>query len=165
MDVKFTLLHANARLPERGHSIDVGLDVYAPTEGVLKPGPNKVALGIGVEVPVGYNASIYPRTGMASGTGTLDFEVITKEVTPAGYETRVKDVRSEGISLLAQLPPIDPGYTGEVHAIVINLSDLTIKYPAHTRFGQMVFHPIAYARPVAAVDTSRGVNGFNSTGS
>jgi dUTPase len=169
MQVKFILLYDGARLPERGHSIDVGLDVYTPKEGVLIPGPNVIPLGFSCEVPVGYNCSVYPRTGMVSGLKTVDFEVLThgfkgKHATEENSKIFVRDSHNNGVSLFATHPPIDPGYAGEVNAIVLNHSDLYIKYPQHTRFGQLVFHPIAYAIPTLSVDTSRGAGAFGSTG-
>ena len=159
MQVKFKLLREGAKLPERAHGIDVGLDVFTPSEGILRPGPNKIPLGFSCEVPVGYVAAIYPRSGMASGEKTLDLEILQ-----GGKTYLVKELEPNGIGLFAQLPPIDPGYTGEVHAIVYNSSNYMIKYPKHTRFGQLVFYPIAYVQPVLELDNSRGDKGFGSTG-
>jgi dUTP pyrophosphatase len=161
MQVKFELIKENARLPERGHDIDVGLDVYTPAAGILRPGVNTIPLGITCHVPVGYGAFLYPRTGMASGKAVWDMEVVASSL---GGKTLVSDVTSDAVSIIAHMPPIDPGYTGEINAIVTNNSNLHIRYPLHTRFGQLVFYPIAYAVPTLAVDTSRGTGAFNSTG-
>ncbi|MNB69347.1 Deoxyuridine 5'-triphosphate nucleotidohydrolase [compost metagenome] len=155
----------NAKLPERGHDIDVGLDVFTPEAGVLLPGPNKIDLGVSIDVPIGYSAEIRPRTGMASGEKTLDMVIYNPHKRNSHEDDMlVKDVYDRGVSLLAQSPPIDPGYTGNITAIVVNLSNHSIKYPAHTRFGQLVVYPVAYAIPVESVDTSRGDKGFGSTG-
>lgn len=165
MQVQIKQLRDGAKMPERGHGVDVGMDVYTPSSGVLRPGPNKIALGFAISVPVGYCADIRPRSGMASGEKTLDFDVVTPSRMGVPDEgVKVKDVAPQGIGILATHPPIDPGYTGEVHAIVINTSNVAIKYPQHTRFGQLVFAPIVYATLVEAVDLTRGDNGFGSTG-
>lgn len=156
MQVKFKLLHEGARLPERGHGIDVGLDVFMPEAGVLQPGPNKLPVGFSVDVPVGYSAEFRPRSGMASGEKTKALEVEDGGIVGHYY--------LNGVAVIAQSPPIDPGYSGEVHAIITNHSDLRIMYPAGTRLGQLIFYPVAYAQPVAEVDTSRGADAFGSTG-
>lgn len=167
------LLHSNARLPERGHDIDVGLDVFTPEAGLLLPGPNKIPLGFSIEVPIGYSAEIRPRSGMASGEKTLDFvlhyasppiTVFSEEQEIKPFNNTVKELHSNGVAIIAQSPPIDPGYTGEVHAIVFYNGKYPLEYPAHTRFGQLVVYPVVYAVPCEAVDTSRGVGGFGSTG-
>lgn len=163
MQVKFKKVRDGAVLPRRGHAIDVGLDVFTPTEGVLKPGMNIVPLGLTCEVPVGYGGFIYPRSGMVSGVATKKLEASPYSVRQIGTE-RVEAFYPGGVSLVAHLPPIDPGYTGEINAFVYNHSDLYIKYPQHTRFGQLVFYPIAYATPVEEVDLSRKDGAMNSTG-
>jgi len=166
MKVKFTLLRPNARLPERGHDIDVGLDVFTPTSGLLKPGPNKIGLGFSMEVPVGYSASIYPRSGMATGEKTKNMWASSTYNSEIAWIRRDKvyNFYPDGVAILAQIPPIDPGYTGEVTAIIYNGSDLTIEYPLHTRFGQLVIHPIVYVVPCLEIENSRGNKGFGSTG-
>jgi dUTP pyrophosphatase len=157
MNVELIVFKDNYIAPKRGHDIDVGLDVAAPEAGVLLPGPNVIGVGFGLKVPVGYNVSVYPRTGMVSGQKTLDMKVANTFLT-------VKDVHPNGISLAAQHPPIDPGYAGEIHVIVINHSDLTVEYERGTRFGQLVCHPIAYINPVSNIDETRGAGWAGSTG-
>lgn len=162
MRLNTKLLYKGARLPERGHDIDVGLDVFTPYGGVLKPGANTIPLGISIEVPIGYSAEIRPRTGMASGAKTLDMTVVDGDLIEYGV---VRDYYENGIALLAQSPPIDPGYTGEINAIVYNGSSLHIAYDYGTRFGQLVVYPIAY--PYCEVDEPKKVRGdgkFGSTG-
>lgn len=134
MQIKFKLLVEGAQLPSRKHANDVGLDVYAPTEGILYPGANKIDLGFSVDVPIGYQANIYPRSGHAA----------------------------KGI--LAQIPPIDPGYTGHIHAILINASQEPYTYDKGERLGQLVFTPVSIVQPTLAYESARGDAGFNSTG-
>lgn len=161
MQVEFTLIHPDAKMPERGHGIDVGLDVFTPEAGQLLPGPNKIPLGFSIDVPVGWCAAIYPRSGMASGEKTRTMVVKQYKL---GMDYLVDMIHPNGVAILAQLPPIDPGYKGIVHAIIVNTSDLTIEYEKHTRFGQLVFVPCAYVQPVLRVDNTRGSDGFGSTG-
>jgi dUTP pyrophosphatase len=167
MQVQFKLLHPNAKLPERAHAIDVGLDIFTPEAGILKPGPNLIPLGFSMEVPVGYSSEVRPRSGMASGVKTKDLLLYRAARATDRFkvdDVKVSDVYENGICIFAMDPPIDPGYDGEVHAIILNTSDHIVQYPAHTRFGQLVFYPIAYAQPVVSVDKSRGASGFGDSG-
>ena len=160
MDIKITMLREDAIMPFRGHGIDAGLDCPVPDAGVLKPGPNKIPLGWSMEIPVGYCAAMYSRSGMASGEKSLDMLVELDD-----YEDlHVKECHANGAAITAENPPIDPGYTGEAHAIITNHSGMHIKYDRGTRFSQLVVHPMAYANPVLSTDTGRKDAGFGSTG-
>ena len=80
------------RRPFRAHDNDAGADVYMPYDCTIKPGEiAKIPLGFGIEVPDGYAAFVFPRTSMA-----------------------VK-------GLVCELPPVDSGYRGEIHAIISNV--------------------------------------------
>lgn len=77
--------------PYRPHGNDAGADVYLPHDCTLQPGEiAKIPLGFGLEIPDGYAGYIFPRTSMA-----------------------VK-------GLVCELPPVDSGYRGEIHAIISN---------------------------------------------
>jgi len=134
MNIKITKLDPKVKLPERSHLNDVGMDIYAPTAGTLAPGPNVVGLGFAIEVPIGYQANIYPRSGHARR------------------------------GIYAQIPPIDPGYTGEVHALIFNGSGQNYAYDEKERLGQLVFTPVAIVRLVEDTGKKRGDSAFNSTG-
>lgn len=78
--------------PYRPHGNDAGADVYLPYDCTLQPGEiAKIPLGFGLEIPDGYAGYIFPRTSMA-----------------------VK-------GLVCELPPVDSGYRGEIHAIISNV--------------------------------------------
>ena len=78
--------------PYRPHGNDAGADVYLPHDCTLQPGEiAKIPLGFGLEIPDGYAGYIFPRTSMA-----------------------VK-------GLVCELPPVDSGYRGEIHAIISNV--------------------------------------------
>ena len=83
------------RLPFRAHDNDAGADVYMPYDFTIKSGEiAKIPLGFGIEVPEGYAAFVFPRTSMA-----------------------VK-------GLVCELPPVDSGYRGEIHAIISNVGNV-----------------------------------------
>jgi dUTP pyrophosphatase len=125
-------------LPLRAHENDAGADVYACGEGscwIIAPHETvKIPLGFGLEVPDGYMACVYPRSGLSA----------------------------KGI--VCELPPIDSGYRGEVHAIVSNLSNESFMVNDGDRIGQLVVTPVVIAEYVTEKGKQRGTGAFGSTG-
>lgn len=79
--------------PFRPHENDAGADVYMPYDYTLKPGEiARIPLGFGLMIPDGYAGYVFPRSSMAAK------------------------------GLVCELPPIDSGYRGEIHAIISNVS-------------------------------------------
>lgn len=98
--------------PYRPHGNDAGADVYMPFDCTIEPGEiEKIPLGFGIEVPDGYAGYVFPRTSMA-----------------------VK-------GLVCELPPIDSGYRGEIHAILSNVSNRPHTISKGSRIGQLVITP------------------------
>lgn len=121
--------------PFRPHGNDAGADVYMPYDCTLQPGEiAKVPLGFGIEVPDGYAGYVFPRTSMA-----------------------VK-------GLVCELPPVDSGYRGEIHAIISNVSNRTQELIAGDRIGQLVIMPVVIADFVDELGEKRGIGAFGSTG-
>lgn len=128
------------KLPFRAHDNDAGADVHVCLHGdvdrvALWPHETKkIPLGLGVCLPDGYAAYVFPRSGLA-----------TK-------------------GLVCELPPIDSGYRGEIHAIVTNCSDQKQIINNGDRIGQLVIMPVVVADFVTETGKERGENGFGSTG-
>ena len=127
------------KLPYRAHANDAGADVHVcfhdKTHHWIGPGETiKVPLGMGLMLPDGYAAYVYPRSGLAS----------------------------KGIT--CELPPIDSGYRGEIHAIVTNCSNQTFRISNGDRIGQLVITPVVIADFITEDIEERGANGFGSTG-
>ena len=121
--------------PYRPHDNDAGADVYMPYDCTVKPGEiAKIPLGFGVEVPDGYAAFVFPRSSMA-----------------------VK-------GLVCELPPVDSGYRGEIHAIISNVSNKAQTICKDARIGQLVITPVIIADFVFEHGDRRGMGGFGSTG-
>lgn len=134
MKVKIHRLE-NGTVPARQHYNDAGADVYTAEGVTLKPHETRrIPLGFLLELPDGFMACVFPRSGMSCG------------------------------GIVCELPPIDSGYTGEVHAIVSNLTDKLHKIPGGTCIGQLVIMPIVLADFVEDLGDERGDNGFGSTG-
>lgn len=126
---------ADIKLPVRAHYNDAGADVYTPFGATLKPHETRrIPLGFSLELPDAVMACVFPRSGMSLK------------------------------GLVCELSPIDSGYTGEVHAIVTNLTDKLKKVPGGTRIGQLVVMPIVVADFVEQLGEERGDGAFGSTG-
>lgn len=123
------------KLPFRAHENDAGADVYTIEEVALPPHMTvRVPLGFGLELPDGYAAYVFPRSGLST----------------------------QGV--VCELPPIDSGYRGEIHAIVSNLTDEAVRIDPGTRIGQLVIMPVIIADFVTEHGKARGDGAFGSTG-
>lgn len=122
-------------LPKRAHANDAGADVYSTVDVVIAPNTvAKIPLGFGLVLPDGYAGFIFPRSGMS-----------TKGVT-------------------AELPPIDSGYRGEVHAILTNNGREHYSVHKGDRVGQLVITPVVIADFITDDIAQRGEGAFGSTG-
>lgn len=127
------------KLPYRAHANDAGADVHAcfhDCDGADIPPHTtaKVPLGLGLVLPDGYMACVYPRSGLSA----------------------------KGI--VCELPPIDSGYRGEIHAIVHNGSNKTFTICNGDRIGQLVITPVVVADFITEDIEERGDAAFGSTG-
>lgn len=126
----------NYKAPNRAHYNDSGADVYTMEDVIIPAGKVvKVATGVGLKLPDGYDAVIHCKSGLSSNMG-----------------------------ILAANAPIDAGYTGEIHAILYNTNNVDVLLEAGTKIGQIVIRPVIYAEFVDSLDEERGSKGFGSTG-
>lgn len=120
-----------------------GMDLRAANEEdiVIRPlGRAIVPTGIFIQLPVGYEAQIRPRSGLAA---------------------------KSGITVLNSPGTIDSDYRGEICAILVNLSDKPFTVSRGERICQMVIarHETAELVEVESLDdTERGDGGFGHTG-
>ncbi|MEP3278625.1 MAG: dUTP diphosphatase [Stappiaceae bacterium] len=107
----------------------------------LNPGERTlVPTGLSMALPVGYEAQIRPRSGLAA---------------------------KHGITLLNSPGTIDSDYRGEIKAILINHGSEPFEITRGTRIAQMVIAPVLQAvlEDVETLEeTERGAGGFGSTG-
>ena len=123
------------KAPNRAHYNDAGADVHSTGEYLIKAHETvKIPLGFGVKLPDGFAAYVFPRSGLAS----------------------------KGI--VCEIPPIDSGYTGEIHAIVHNGSDNEYQIYEGDRIGQLVITPVILATFSDEVFEERGATGFGASG-
>lgn len=140
--VEFRKLDPGAPLPSYAHGGDAGLDLAANAAVVVKPGERAlVPTGLAVAIPEGHAGLVLPRSGLAS---------------------------RHGITLVNAPGLIDSGYRGEITIAVVNL-DRRRRYEIKRgeRIAQLLVVPFAALEPMEVVDlteTSRGTEGFGSTG-
>lgn len=130
-------------LPEYATEHAAGLDLKAnlPEAIVLKPLQRQlIPTGLFFELPVGYEAQIRPRSGLAF---------------------------KHGITVLNSPGTIDADYRGEIKVLLVNLSDTDFTINDGERIAQMVVakHERVEWYVVNKLEASdRGAGGFGSTG-
>lgn len=137
-------LDGKAKLPVYSSSQAAGADICACLDSdkmVIEPGNwALVPTGIHLQLPVGYEAQIRPRSGLAA---------------------------KNGVTVLNSPGTVDSDYRGEVKVILINHSDVPFIVNDGDRIAQMVIakHCCADFETVFSLDeTQRGQGGFGSTG-
>lgn len=135
MKIKINILKPYGKAPKRSHYNDAGADVYCPSDVYIPRGSTaKIPLGIGVEIPDGYMGCIYSRSGLSAK------------------------------GLACEMPPIDSGYRGEIHAVITNHSKEIQKLNTGDRVGQLVIQPIIIPDFVESLGEERKDGAFGSTG-
>ncbi|MBO5379850.1 MAG: dUTP diphosphatase [Clostridia bacterium] len=143
MRVNIKKLNENAKIPTYGSEYAAGADLYACTDGdtVILPGETKlIGTGLAIEVPLGYGAFIYARSGLASKRG----------LAPAN-----------------KVGVVDADYRGEIMVALHNHSSEAQTVLCGERIAQMVIAPFLtaeFCEVESLSDTQRGSGGFGSTG-
>lgn len=135
--------HSHHSLPAYATEQSAGMDLRASLDSpvIIKPlGRSLVPTGIFISLPVGFEAQIRPRSGLAL---------------------------KKGITLLNTPGTIDADYRGEIGVIMVNLSSEDFEIQDGDRIAQMVIskHEYVLWDQVEILDeTIRGVGGFGHTG-
>ena len=58
----------------------------------------------------------------------------------------------------------DAGYRGEIHAILLNITDGDVIIQSGQKIGQIVVRPVVYAEFVDSLGEERNTGAFGSTG-
>ena len=138
------LAHAHdLALPDYATAAAAGADLLAAIDQEIELGPLErkiVPTGISIALPVGFEAQVRPRSGLAAKNG------VTVANAPG---------------------TVDADYRGEIGVILINLSKEPFRISRGMRIAQLVVarHARAVWREVSELDrTARGAGGFGSTG-
>ena len=128
-------------LSVKAHAEDAAFDLKARCDCLVLPGCSAlVPTGLVLELPVGYEAQVRPRSGLAL---------------------------RHSITVLNTPGTIDAGYRGEVSVILINFGRSPFQVRRGERIAQMVIQslPSVTLTPVAVLSASeRGTGGFGSKG-
>jgi dUTP pyrophosphatase len=120
---------------------DIRASLGSGEEMLLKPGERAlVPTGLSMEIPLGYEVQVRPRSGLSFKTGLMV-------------------VNSPGT--------IDSDYRGEVKIILGNWGDKDEVIKHGDRVAQVLLAPVVQANFVTTntlTDTERGAGGFGSTG-
>lgn len=131
------------KLPHYETLTSAGMDLRADLESPITLKPLERAIvptGLFMELPVGYEAQVRPRSGLAA---------------------------KKGITVLNAPGTIDADYRGNVGVILVNLSNEDFTVENGERIAQMVIakHERAEWEEVETLsETDRGEGGFGSTG-
>lgn len=134
---------SNNALPQYSTTQAAGLDIRANNAEPITLAPLErklIPTGLFIELPVGYEAQIRPRSGLA-----------------------IKN----GITVLNTPGTIDSDYRGEINVILVNLSNEYFTINSGDRICQMVIakHEQADFVEVESLEsTERGAGGFGHTG-
>lgn len=138
------LAHAEGiSLPEYASPGSAGVDLRAAIETDLILGPGgraQVPTGLVLELPLGWEGQVRPRSGLAL---------------------------RHGVSLLNTPGTIDSDYRGELKVILVNLGQEDFRITRGDRIAQLVVAPVTQVVLVetdSLASTRRGKGGFGSTG-
>ncbi len=139
MKIKFKKLNSNAIIPSFGRAGDAGMDIYCDADVVVAPKKIiAVSTGISMELPSGFVALVWDRSGLALKNGIK---------TMGGV--------------------LDSGYRGEIKIIMTNLSDEKLEIKKGSRVAQMLIqkYEVLDIEVVEELSGSeRGEGGFGSSG-
>lgn len=126
---------------ETAHAAGMDLRANLPETVILAPMQRTlIPTGLFMELPVGFEAQIRPRSGLAF---------------------------KHGITVLNSPGTIDADYRGEIKVLLINLSNEPFEIKHGERIAQMIIakHETASWQVVDQLgETARGVGGYGSTG-
>lgn len=130
-------------LPNYETIASAGMDLRANLSEPITLDPLERAIiktGLFIELPIGYEAQVRPRSGLAA---------------------------KKGITVLNSPGTVDADYRGEIGVILVNLSNEAFVVENGERIAQLVIakHERAEWNQVESLsETSRGAGGFGSTG-
>ncbi|MCC6724615.1 MAG: dUTP diphosphatase [Saprospiraceae bacterium] len=130
-------------LPQYETAGSAGLDLRANITEPISLGSLErtlVPTGLFIELPLGYEAQVRPRSGLSI---------------------------KKGLSLVNAPGTIDSDYRGEIKIILVNLSNQPQTVEPGERIAQMViarYEQIEWAEVAVLSETERGTGGFGSTG-
>ena len=154
-------------MPKKAHPSDAAFDLYVPEDVVLQHGRQIIDLKFSIELPMGYAATIQPRSGFSSKGIEVE-----EHFNPFGLEE--DHITKERINRDVLRGLIDSGYRGSVK-VILNIIQMGCGYNDEyyhvlkkgTRIAQMQIVEVPQIELVEAEElseTDRGEHGIGSTG-
>lgn len=143
LTVRFIKLNESSKVPERATAGSAGYDLCACVDGVVTlPARERVLIptGIAAAIPEGYVGLLFGRSGLGI---------------------------KHGVTMANGVGVIDSDYRGQIHAALVNQSDISYNISNGDRIAQLLIMPVAPVTFMLADSldgTDRGENGFGSTG-
>lgn len=139
--VKVKILDSDTKLPQFAYPGDVAVDLRSRIDATIETYQIMgIPTGIAIELPVGYEAQVRPRSGLAL---------------------------KHGISLVNTPGTIDTEYRGEIVCIMINFGKEPFHVAKGDRIAQMAIREVPVVELIAVPElseTKRGASGFGSSG-
>ncbi len=139
MKLKIKKLHPHAKIPSYAHEGDAGFDLYVTEPFTILPQERKsVPLGIAMEIPERHAGLLLDKSGLSHKHGIKSFGGV-----------------------------IDSGYRGEVHAGIMNVSDVPYTFNVGDKIIQMLIMPVNIVDIIESdtlSDSERGHGSFGSSG-
>jgi dUTP pyrophosphatase len=142
MTVKIINISEN-QLPAYETVGSAGMDLRANIDQAIELAPLQrklIPTGLSIELPIGYEAQVRPRSGLAL---------------------------KKGLTCLNSPGTIDSDYRGEINVLLINLSSETQIIEPRERVAQMIvakYERVTFEEVDSLSVTIRGKGGFGSTG-
>lgn len=142
--MKIKVIRINeTELPKYETVGSAGMDVRANIKEPVTLAPGAIKLipaGLKVEIPLGYELQVRPRSGLAL---------------------------KHGLGMANSIGTIDSDYRGEIGVIAINLSDKPYTIQPEERIAQLVLNKVEQIEWVEVTElgtTERGAGGYGHTG-
>lgn len=152
MIVNIKKLSNDAFVPVKATNGSAAYDLFAPCDLLIKPGRQVIDLRIAIELPLGYEAKIEPRSGYSA-----------KGFAGAAASDMEPDMRFDCDVIVGK---IDSDYRGPVGVIVCN-RDKAFFVRRGQRIAQLTIYSVGIADFVVCdelSDTERSIGGFGHTG-
>lgn len=135
--------YSDIQLPHYATEGSSGMDVRAAVENFVAIQPGQVSLiptNISVEIPIGYEIQVRPRSGLAA---------------------------KHGIGVLNSPGTIDSDYRGEIKIILFNFSENEFIIKRGDRIAQLIIAEVIIGNLIESKklnSSERGIGGFGHTG-
>lgn len=152
MIVKIKKLSDEAFMPTKATEGSAAYDLYAPCDVLVRPGRQVIDMKFAIELPLGYEAKIEPRSGYSA-----------KGFAGAAASDMEPDMRFDCDVIVGK---IDSDYRGPVGVIVCN-RDKAFFIKRGQRIAQLTIYSVCIADFVECdklSDTERSIGGFGHTG-